>query len=233
MLSSSTTSARPVSSTSRSWSSVSTSISILTRWPAWPRARSSTARDAAGDRDVVVLDQDRVVEAEAVVEAAAAAHGVFLQRAQARRGLARAADARVGACGAAHVIGRQRGDAGQAADEIQRGALADEHGARRARRSSAACCPAATAAPSRACGLDADVGRRACCNVATASGRPAIDAGLPRHHDGAAPCVRFRNGRDRGDVAGAAEIFVERARARPRRSQAARGRRRDRAGRRA
>ena len=76
-----------------SWSSVSTSISIFTRWPALARARSSTRADAAGDRDVVVLDQHRVVEAEAVVEAAAAAHGVFLERAQARRGLAGAADA--------------------------------------------------------------------------------------------------------------------------------------------
>ena len=52
--------------------------------------------DAAGDRDVVVLDQHRVVEAEAVIEAAAAAHGVFFQRAQAGRGLARADDARLG-----------------------------------------------------------------------------------------------------------------------------------------
>ena len=51
--------------------------------------------DAAGDRDVVVLDQHGVVEPEAMVEPAAAAHRVFLQRAQAGRGLARAADARV------------------------------------------------------------------------------------------------------------------------------------------
>src|SRR5260370_15488132 len=50
-------------------------------------------RDAAGDRDVVVLDQDRVVESEAMVEAAAAAHRIFLQRAQARRRFAGAADA--------------------------------------------------------------------------------------------------------------------------------------------
>jgi len=37
--------------------------------------------NAAGNRDVIVLDQDRVIEAEAVVVAAAAAHRVFLQRA--------------------------------------------------------------------------------------------------------------------------------------------------------
>src|SRR5262245_12975282 len=44
ILSSSTASANPTSSTSRSCSSVSTSISILTRWPAEALARSSTAR---------------------------------------------------------------------------------------------------------------------------------------------------------------------------------------------
>ena len=53
--------------------------------------------DAAGGDEMVVLDQHRVVEAEAVIEAAAAAHGVFLQHAQARRRLARADDARLGA----------------------------------------------------------------------------------------------------------------------------------------
>jgi len=50
------------------------------------------AGDAARDGDVVVLDEDRVVEAEAVIGAAAAAHRVFLEGAQQRRGLARVAD---------------------------------------------------------------------------------------------------------------------------------------------
>ena len=85
-----------LSSTSAAASSVSISISILTRWPKRAGARS-TARDTAGNRDVVVLDQDGIVEAEAMVDAAAAAHGVFLERAQARRRLARVADARLGA----------------------------------------------------------------------------------------------------------------------------------------
>ncbi len=49
--------------------------------------------DAAGGDEVVVLDQHGVVEAEAVVEAAAAAYGVFLEQAQARRCFARADDA--------------------------------------------------------------------------------------------------------------------------------------------
>ncbi len=68
-----------------------------------------------------------------MVEAAAAAHRVFLQRPQARRGLSRAADAHFGAFGARDIVRRQRRDAGQPADEIQRGPLRRENGARRAR----------------------------------------------------------------------------------------------------
>ena len=47
------------------------------------------ACDAAGKADVVVLDQDRVEEADAVVRRAAGADGVLLERAQRRRRLAR------------------------------------------------------------------------------------------------------------------------------------------------
>ena len=60
--------------------------------------------DAAGDGDVVVLDQDRIIQAEAMIEAAAAAHGVFLERAKAGRGLAGAADPQLGAGGVAHIV---------------------------------------------------------------------------------------------------------------------------------
>ena len=105
-------------------------------------------RYAAGDRDVVVLDQDRVIEPEAMVETAAAAHGIFLQRAQARRGLAGAADPHVGAGGVADIIGGQRRDAGEAADKVQRGALA-ESTARAGPEIVSTCTPAATAPPSR------------------------------------------------------------------------------------
>jgi hypothetical protein len=66
--------------------------------------------DAARDRDVVVLDQDGVVEAEAMVEAAAAAHGIFLDRPQSRRGLARAADAQLGVLDPAHEFVGRGGD---------------------------------------------------------------------------------------------------------------------------
>ena len=50
-------------------------------------------RHPAGDRNVVVLDEDGVVEAEAVVGAAAATDRIFVESAQARNGLARAGDA--------------------------------------------------------------------------------------------------------------------------------------------
>ena len=87
-------------------------------------------RDAARDCDVVVLDQNRVVETEAVIEAAAATHRIFLQRAQPRRGLAGAANPR--ACVSDQLYeGRRLGrDAGQVAEEIERGALGGEQGAR-------------------------------------------------------------------------------------------------------
>ena len=52
--------------------------------------------DAAADGDVVVLDQDGVIQTEAVVDPAAAGHGVLLQRAQPRRGLARIRYPRLG-----------------------------------------------------------------------------------------------------------------------------------------
>ena len=64
--------------------------------------------DAAGGHDVVVLDQDAVVEAEAVIVAAAAAHGVFLEGAQARRRFAGADDARFRALARVSRVSRWR-----------------------------------------------------------------------------------------------------------------------------
>ncbi len=81
MLSSSTASA-PSGSASASCASVSTSTSILTRWPIACARPLDRRPHAAGDGDVVVLDQHGVIEAEAVVGAAADPHGVLLQRAQ-------------------------------------------------------------------------------------------------------------------------------------------------------
>ena len=164
--------------------------------------------DAAGDRDVVVLDQDRIVEPEAVIEAAAAAHGIFLERAQARRGLAGAADAQLRAGGMAHIIGGERGDAGQPADEIQRGALAGQHRARRARNRQ----HVHAGGDGRAVAimrLDVDI-RRQLLKRRNRQRQSGDHAGLPRDQDGVGLGC-FRNGGDRGDVAGAAEILIERA----------------------
>ena len=94
------------------------------------RARSIAAPDAARRGDMVVLDQNGVVEAEAVIDAAAGAHGVFLHRAQAGHRLAHADDARLVALHRLDQRRRGRGDAAEMAEEIERDALGREHAAR-------------------------------------------------------------------------------------------------------
>ena len=127
MLSSSTASA-PRASASSSWASVSTSTSILTRWPTLRPRPLDRRANAAGDGDVVVLDQDGVVEAEAVIGAAAGAHGVFLDRPQARRRLARADDLRLVPADGRDDRCRRGGDAAQMAEEIERRPFRREYG---------------------------------------------------------------------------------------------------------
>ena len=73
-----------------------------------------------------------VVQTGAVVRAAAAAHRVLLERAQAGRRLARVEDARGRALGQLDEAARERGDPAQAADEVERDALAGEDRPRRA-----------------------------------------------------------------------------------------------------
>ena len=109
----------------------------LDRHPGPMRARArDRGGDAAGEADVVVLDQDRVEQADAVIDRAAGAHGVFLERAQRRRRLARVEDGDAPA-GGVDEAPRARGDARQPLQEIERGALADEQGARACRATSA------------------------------------------------------------------------------------------------
>ena len=93
-----------------------------------PGAAHSLGDRAAG-RDVVVLDQDRVIEAEAVIDPAAATHRVFLQRAQAGRGLAGIDDPRARAFHGVHIGPGQGGDARQTAHQVQRHALGAQQGA--------------------------------------------------------------------------------------------------------
>ena len=87
--------------------------------------------DAAGDGNVVVLDQHGVIESETVVETAAATNGVFFERAQARRRLAGTANARARPGDTAHELMRRSGHARETSQEIERGAFAGKHGARR------------------------------------------------------------------------------------------------------
>ena len=81
--------------------------------------------DAPGQALVVVLDEDGIVEAEAVVGAAAAAHGVFLQHAQRGRGLARVEHRDAPASGVDESRG-QRGDTRQPLQDIEGGTFGRE-----------------------------------------------------------------------------------------------------------
>ena len=84
--------------------------------------------DTAGNGDVVVLDQDRRTQRVAMIVSAAAAHGVALERSQARRGLARIGDSRARSGGQrGHVTPGLRGDAAHALGEIQRRPLRHQH----------------------------------------------------------------------------------------------------------
>ena len=165
--------------------------------------------DAAGDRDVIVLDQHRVVEAEAVIEAAAAAHGVFLQRAQPGRGLARADDARLGVGDARDERRGRGGDARQVAEEIERGAFGAENGARIARDRHQLGAGRDRRAVARV-RRDLDL-RRQPAERRLDQRQAGDHAGLARDHDGAAARI-LRHRRGRGDIAGAAQILFERAR---------------------
>ena len=102
--------------------------------PAEARAHPADRdRDRTGDSDVVVLDQDRVVQPGAVIDAAAAGDGVLLEQAQARRRLASVLDGDARAPDRVHHRRRRRRDAGQAAEQVEHHALAGQQRARAAR----------------------------------------------------------------------------------------------------
>ena len=89
-----------------------------------PRAFATAASTPPASRDVVVLDQHRVEQSDAMVGGAAGAHRVFLERAQRRRGLSRVEH---GDPPARRVdeSARARRDAREPLEKIERGALAD------------------------------------------------------------------------------------------------------------
>ena len=132
--------------------------------------------DPAGHRDMVVLDQHRVVEAEAVIGAAAQPHRLLFEDAQAGGGLAGADDLRLVPGDRIDQRAGRGGDPRQAADQVQRGALG-----RRARRARCPRCgqPADRARPGRRRGRAARCagpGRAARRRAAPAS-RPASTPG--------------------------------------------------------
>ena len=80
----------------------------------------------AGERGVVLLHEHGVVEPGAVARAAAGAHRLLLERAQAGRGLAGVEDPDACALDRPHVAGGERGHARQPAEEVERHPLRRE-----------------------------------------------------------------------------------------------------------
>src|SRR5581483_9513701 len=87
-------------------------------------------RPVAQGREVVVLDEDAIGEADAVVVPAALADGVLLQEPPAGGGLARVEDL-AAAAGDIDVAARQRGDAAEPLQEVQGRALRGQDRAHR------------------------------------------------------------------------------------------------------
>ena len=83
-------------------------------------------RQAAGERDVVLLDQDRVVEADPVVAPAAGGDRRLLESAQARGRLTGVENRGAGAGDRLDVARRERGDPREVTEEVERRALGGE-----------------------------------------------------------------------------------------------------------
>jgi hypothetical protein len=81
-----------------------------------------STHDSTGETYVVVLDQNSVVESEAVVGASTRTDGVLLQGAHQRCGLASVEDGDVTG-GRIDELSRERRDAGEPLNEIERRAL--------------------------------------------------------------------------------------------------------------
>ena len=75
--------------------------------------------DSAGERDVIVFEQDSVGEVEAVILPSAAADGVFVDHAQAGRGLASIENAGLGAGNCVDKFAGQSGDAAHPLQKIE------------------------------------------------------------------------------------------------------------------
>ena len=95
--------------------------------------RFDRARHAARKPPVVVLDQHHLGQIVPVVHAAAVAHGLAVEGAQARRGLARVENPAAGALDRVDEAARRGRDAAHALQEVQRHALGRQDRARAAR----------------------------------------------------------------------------------------------------
>ncbi len=89
------------------------------------------AGDAATGKDMVLLDEVGVEEADAVVLAAAASDGVLLGTAQAGNGLAGVEQAAAGLFQLGHITGGEGGDAGEGLHKVEGIALAGQQQAGR------------------------------------------------------------------------------------------------------
>jgi hypothetical protein len=87
--------------------------------------------DAPDVAQMIVLDQDHVGEAQAMVRPAAGFNGVFLEEAQAGGRLARVEDLGFGPCYGVDETTRGRGDSREPLEEVESGPLALEQGDRR------------------------------------------------------------------------------------------------------
>ena len=169
-----------LSSTSRSWSSVSTSISILTRWPAMA-ARALAAPARMPPATAMWLSLIRIASSRpkrwlkpppqrTAYFSSARRPGVVL-RVQQMRALVPAIASRHSRRSAVAMPERWP-------TKFSAVRSAGEHRARRRRRSSAAACPRRRASPSRACASMRDVGSRACATSRLGQ-RQAGDARRP------------------------------------------------------
>ena len=93
-------------------------------WGPFPGQSAGPGHVAAGQREMVVLDQDAIPQTEAVIRPATQRHGPFFQDPQARRRLPGIDDPGPEPLHRVAELRRQRGDAGQPLQEIQGHALA-------------------------------------------------------------------------------------------------------------
>src|SRR5437016_2920473 len=84
------------------------------------------AADSASGGDVIILDENRIVEAHAMIRDSSRGGCHLFQAAQAGRGLASVEDAAGGPGDTVDVTGGERRDAAQALQKIQRYTLAGE-----------------------------------------------------------------------------------------------------------